>query len=300
MKGHNIIMYTGKTASQCKLLCDAEPTCVAFEFGVAYGGGGRYQPGDCQLQSSADSSGCDGSHYNLDLYVKQVPTPSPTAVPTVAPTAKPTMTPTAVPTKVSTTASPTASPPLPTVTPTALPTATPAPTVTPTATNATNTLLAAYWDNGECGPHGDDHNWEWCDRWNFRCQESVVVPTNICASGRAALAHKQTFTSDGNCTYAYYAQYECEVPDARLAAYWDYGSCGPHGDNHNWDWCGTWRFSCPQVRAVPAELCKSGTAVLVGTKYFQKIGGCPYAYYAQYSCEDADASSSESKGFLAP
>merc|ERR1712232_1209612 len=85
-----------------------------------------------------------------------------------------------------------------------------------------------------------------------------------------------------------------------LSAYWDYGSCGPHGDNHNWDWCGTWRFRCPEMRPVPTELCASGNAVLVETKYFQKIGNCPYAYYAQYACGGAADSSSKRKGFLAP
>ena len=36
-----------------------------------YGGeDGHYKSGDCQLQSSADKTDCDGSSFNLDLYIK--------------------------------------------------------------------------------------------------------------------------------------------------------------------------------------------------------------------------------------
>ena len=68
--GHNIIKFTGKTVEQCKEICSVMSNCDAFEFGVAYGGAGGYQAGDCQPQSSANRAGCDGSYYNLDLYVK--------------------------------------------------------------------------------------------------------------------------------------------------------------------------------------------------------------------------------------
>ena len=68
--GHNIVKFTGKTVEQCKEICSAMSNCVAFEFGVAYGGGGGYQAGDCQPQSSANRGSCSGSYYNLDLYVK--------------------------------------------------------------------------------------------------------------------------------------------------------------------------------------------------------------------------------------
>lgn len=216
-----------------------------------------------------------------------------TAAPTIAPTAAtPTPTPTATHVPTST---PTSTPtPVPTHVPTHVPTlATAAPTPVPTAlpTESTNwdTRLAGYWDNGECGPHGDNHNWEWCDRWQFNCTDTVTVSTQICTSGRARLAHQQRFVSVGACTYAYYAQYACVELDTRLAAYWDYGGCGPHGDNSNWEWCGTWMFACPQTRAVSAELCPSRTAALVDTKLFSRIDGCPYAYYAQYACSESPA-----------
>jgi len=71
VSGHNIVRYSGKTASECALLCDATPGSVAFEFGVQYGGS-PFEPGDCVCQDSSDSSGCPGRQVNLDLYVKQV------------------------------------------------------------------------------------------------------------------------------------------------------------------------------------------------------------------------------------
>ena len=46
------------------------PNCVAFEFGVDYGGAGAYNPGDCQPNDSVDHTGCNGCVQNLDLYIK--------------------------------------------------------------------------------------------------------------------------------------------------------------------------------------------------------------------------------------
>jgi len=67
---HNIgSKLTGKTASQCATLCNAEASCVAFEVGVDYGGSG-YNVGDCLLNDASDSSGCAGKSVNLDLYVR--------------------------------------------------------------------------------------------------------------------------------------------------------------------------------------------------------------------------------------
>ena len=68
--GHNIVKYADKSIAECKSLCSARIDCLAFEYGVQYGGAGSYKPKDCQLQSSADKSNCDGSFHNLDLYVK--------------------------------------------------------------------------------------------------------------------------------------------------------------------------------------------------------------------------------------
>ena len=36
-------------------ICDADPECMAFEYGMDYGGAeGEYELGDCQPQSTAE------------------------------------------------------------------------------------------------------------------------------------------------------------------------------------------------------------------------------------------------------
>jgi hypothetical protein len=70
VEGHNIASYTGKTVDECKAICDMSTGCKAFEFGVAYGGSGKYKPGDCSPQDSSNKKDCDGAVYNLDLYIK--------------------------------------------------------------------------------------------------------------------------------------------------------------------------------------------------------------------------------------
>jgi len=82
-----------------------------------------------------------------------------------------------------------------------------------------DTRLSAYWDAGGCGPQGNDHNWDWCNRDAgdpaSECATSVEVATDICASGHASLESTQgtgqccsSVVIDG-CNYAYYAQYVC-------------------------------------------------------------------------------------------
>eukprot|EP00040_Diaphanoeca_grandis_P032870 m.200061 g.200061 ORF g.200061 m.200061 type:complete len:235 (-) comp32759_c0_seq3:145-849(-) len=89
--GANIRAYTDKSVRECKDYCDNNNACVAFEYGVAYGGGGGYPPRICQLQSYDKFTDCDGNHHNLDLYVKgsevtPMPSTSPiTSFPTVSP-----------------------------------------------------------------------------------------------------------------------------------------------------------------------------------------------------------------------
>jgi len=69
VKNHNIAKYENKTVDQCKALCDANPKCKAFEYGVAYGGS-PHKPRDCLLQDDVYHADCDGKKYNLDLYMK--------------------------------------------------------------------------------------------------------------------------------------------------------------------------------------------------------------------------------------
>jgi len=90
---------------------------------------------------------------------------------------------------------------------------------------AVDDRLTAYWEAGNCGPHGNDYNARtWCGGVGSdtngidpheHCQEQVQ--TDICESGVAELVDIQgsgRFTSvtiDG-CAYAYYAQYRCAEP----------------------------------------------------------------------------------------
>jgi len=178
--------------------------------------------------------------------------------------------------------------------------------------------LAAYWDRGVCGPQGEDSNWDWCNRAAghpaTECATSVEVSTDICATGHASLESTQgtgecceSVNIDG-CNYAYYAQYVCSdapgpivlpapvVHDSRLTAYWDAGGCGPHGNDHNWGWCGQTAGDCPEQVSVDSSLCASNTArleTMSGTGECCSsvvLDGCNYAYHAQYVCADPASS----------
>lgn len=141
----------------------------------------------------------------------------------------------------------------------------------------------------------------------------------MCSSGSATLFSIQgtgawrSVTIDG-CTYGYFAQYECTIvpaPEAtpaaptpeptpssptpaptasqELTAYWDMGTCGPYGDDHNKDYCPG--NQCPAQVSVSTSVCSSGTADL---RSFQGTGGegsttidnCKYGFFAQYECTD--------------
>ena len=71
VNGKNINHYTGKSVQECKNICDSNPLCKAFEYGVNYNGGGPYKDGDCQPQEEFEPADCDGGYWNLDLYVKE-------------------------------------------------------------------------------------------------------------------------------------------------------------------------------------------------------------------------------------
>merc|ERR1712232_376733 len=189
-------------------------------------------------------------------------TKAPTTVaPTNVPTATPTKMPTATPTTVAPTRMPTATPTkMPTATPTNTPSSAPT-TVAPTSVPTANPTSPAPTRNPTALPTG---------------LPTTAQPTKMPTGVPTMPTTKPTAAPTPAPT---------RFPiDDRLAAYWDYGDCGPHGDNNNWDWCGTWRFSCPATRVVAEELCSSGIAVLMETKTFLRIHGCAYAYYAQYAC----------------
>jgi hypothetical protein len=81
-----------------------------------------------------------------------------------------------------------------------------------------DTQLQAYWESGDCGVHGNDHNWAWCSYTEGAC--AVTVETDLCPSGTAELAAfhgtgAQNSYSIGSCNYFYHAQYRCSrvVPE---------------------------------------------------------------------------------------
>ena len=39
--------------------------------------------------------------------------------------------------------------------------------------------IPAYWDDGSCGPNGDDANWEWCDKKEGSCQTKVYTNKSL-------------------------------------------------------------------------------------------------------------------------
>ena len=65
-----MIDHPDRSIKECKALFIAHIGCVAFEYGTDHGGTGGYNSRDCQLSNGSDSTGCDGGHHNLDLYIK--------------------------------------------------------------------------------------------------------------------------------------------------------------------------------------------------------------------------------------
>ena len=70
VNGHNLVLYKDTSVEECRKKCNMKKDCLAFEYGVFYGGSGNYEPHDCNLQSSRSYANCNGAHHNLDLYVK--------------------------------------------------------------------------------------------------------------------------------------------------------------------------------------------------------------------------------------
>ena len=80
----------------------------------------------------------------------------------------------------------------------------------------------SYWDNGDCGPYGDDYNSQWCGG-SEGCKQQVK--TDQCTSGTANL---KTVEGDQNangwaknykiddCWYTYYAIYECDTSQSGI------------------------------------------------------------------------------------
>jgi len=79
--------------------------------------------------------------------------------------------------------------------------------------------LAAYSDEKACGPGGANLNMAWCvgpsPEQPLRCRETVDVAAAICSSRKARLVsvqgdgHWERALKAGNCTYSFFAWYEC-------------------------------------------------------------------------------------------
>jgi len=73
--------------------------------------------------------------------------------------------------------------------------------------------LTAYWEEGNCGVHGNDLNWQWCGQQAGDC--ALTVATDICDSGEAELAHyhgtgaQGSYVDESGCRFWYLAQYRC-------------------------------------------------------------------------------------------
>jgi hypothetical protein len=69
VNSQNIKLYRNFNREQCAQKCNEESRCRGFEFGMNYRTG-SYRTNDCQLNSSADTRGCDGAGHNLDFCTK--------------------------------------------------------------------------------------------------------------------------------------------------------------------------------------------------------------------------------------
>jgi len=100
VNGYNIVRYADKSITECADLCDTIYNCLGFEYGVDHGiVTDRYNPRDCQPQSSSNTAGCNGVYWNLDFY-KRLLTDSPTgpsALPSMVHSLLPSMIPSAKP-----------------------------------------------------------------------------------------------------------------------------------------------------------------------------------------------------------
>lgn len=64
--------FTNKSISECAELCDQRNGCVAFQIYKDHGGSRDTSSGDCQLSfDSIETTGCDGTDWNFDLYIKE-------------------------------------------------------------------------------------------------------------------------------------------------------------------------------------------------------------------------------------
>jgi hypothetical protein len=83
--------------------------------------------------------------------------------------------------------------------------------------------------------------------------------------------------------------FTCPTGPGDLSAYWDMGTCGPYGDDHNKDWCEGHPAVCAAQVTVNTSVCSSGAADFVcmhGTGHWGSVvvDSCTYAFFAHYTC----------------
>lgn len=72
VKGSILEGFVGKTVEECAALCEQAHQCVAFEYGVWYGGTNTdFPPRHCGLRDRVEREKCDGALQNVDLYIRQ-------------------------------------------------------------------------------------------------------------------------------------------------------------------------------------------------------------------------------------
>ena len=76
--------------------------------------------------------------------------------------------------------------------------------------------MISYWDNGDCGPYGDDYNWDWCGADSGEpCKKQVQTDTccgfanlKTVEGDQNAITTNDSYSLD-DCWYTYYATYSC-------------------------------------------------------------------------------------------
>ena len=67
-----------------------------------------------------------------------------------------------------------------------------------------------------------------------------------------------------------------------IHAYWDLGTCGPEGEDYNFNWCDGHLGNCPSIKST--SLCQTGMARLTKFEKPFSLDGCEYRWYAEYTC----------------
>merc|ERR1712038_915562 len=169
--------------------------------------------------------------------------------------------------------------------------------------------LTAYSDN-TCGPYGEDANWGRCGKTALNapphgCVEDILVSRDVCDGEHASLFDirgngSEASYNDGECDYWYFAIWQCVEPiplQQELTAYWDKNTCGPFGEDANWNRCGANSFDgCVDSQEIQVSTthCATGSAVLFETKGNGTSGsyvdayGCEYSYFATWHCKEPE------------